>query len=116
MNYLSNSRRTRSISIAFACVGLLGLLVACTSNPSAGEAIDKIAPVVCDKAKECFSDEVFTKGFGDRDGCIKKASEGIKDRDAVSACDDAELDKCLSDLKATACPADGTLPKAPCDC
>lgn len=98
------------------------LLVACADRPSAQEVVDKSTPVICEKVKECSGDLRFGAAYpGGVDECVTKTkAEASKkygdDLEKSSVCTDEELDKCLQDFKAVACPADGTAPPVPCDC
>lgn len=102
-------------------IGLV-LLVGCGSSPTVEEVIDKSAPAICDKAKECYEAAVFSTAFpGGVDECVTKvkteSKSSMKDKlDQTSVCDDAAVDKCLSDLKGAACSGQNQLPKPPCDC
>lgn len=97
-------------------------LVACTSRPSAGEVVDQSTPVICAKSKECAGDTVFALAHpGGVDECVTKTKAEVKkqygaDLDKDSVCTDDELDKCLTNFKAAACPAGSSLPKLPCNC
>lgn len=107
---------------ALASLAFGGVLAGCTLNPTVEDVVEESAPVICNKMKECSDDVVFSMAYpGGVDECVSKTkSEASKkyggDLDKRSTCTDEELDKCLQDFKATACPKDGSLPKVPCDC
>jgi hypothetical protein len=99
---------------------LLMLVAACTSRPSVQEVLDQSTPPICEKSKECAGAAFAVAYPGGVDECVSKTkAEASKkyggDLDKSSVCSDEELDKCLKDFKAAACPATG-LPKIPCDC
>jgi hypothetical protein len=76
--------------------------------------------VICDKAKECLPTFDLSYPGGVSECVTKTKAEAAKkygdDLDRRSTCTDAELDRCLEQLRAAACPGGGALPKAPCEC
>lgn len=113
---MNETNRYTTATAGLMIFGALGILAGC-GGPSAGEVIDKTAPVVCEKVKECMDEAVFALAHPDGvEGCIEKVRNGSVDRDAISKCDMDEVDACLSEFKAAACPGDNQLPQMPCDC
>ena len=97
------------------------LLAACTGRPTVQEVVDKSASPICEKTKECSSAGFDLAYPGGVTECVTKTKEAATkkyggDLDKSSVCTDEELDKCLQDFKAAACPADSAAPKVPCDC
>src|SRR4051794_11810638 len=92
---------------AFSLVALIG----CSDKPSAQEVVDRSTPAICEKAKECSGDASFALAYsGGVDECVSKAKAEVTkkygdDLEKSSVCTDEELDKCIQDLKAAACPA-----------
>ena len=113
--------RTQLSSLLFV-LSSLAVLAACTGRPSAQEVVDRSAPAICEKAKECSSELSFSTAYpGGVDECVTKTkSEATKkygdDLEKSSVCTDEELEKCLGDFKATACPSGSAPPDVPCDC
>ena len=103
-------------------VSFLTLLAACTSNPSAEEVVDQSTPVICEKVKECRGELAFSMAYpGGIDECVSRTKAEVQkkygdDLEASSVCTDEELEKCISDLRAAPCPADGSAPPVPCNC
>ena len=96
--------------------------VACKSDehPTGSEVVDRSAPAICDKQKECqgaLFELAYPGGVGE---CVTKTSASVKaqgkDLSAESVCTDEELTKCIDDLKAAACKEDGSMPDVPCRC
>lgn len=104
----------------------LTLLLACSPHPTAGEVVDRTAPVACEKAKQCNGDAKFELAYpGGATDCVNRVkSESEKklgsDLSKSSVCTDEEVDKCLEDLKNATCPeqkaTELVLPAAPCNC
>src|SRR4051812_33540045 len=82
------------------------LAMACNLGPSAQDVVDKAAPAVCDKTKECSGELLFGSAYpGGVDECVTKTKDALKkkygnDLDKRSVCDDDQLDKCVKDIKA----------------
>jgi hypothetical protein len=99
----------------------VALATACSANPTAQEVIDKSAPPICEKAKECAAASFAISYPGGVDECVTKTKSEVSkkygsDLEKSSVCTDDELDKCIKDLKASACPAGEALPQIPCKC
>ena len=103
-------------------VSFLTLLAACTSNPTAEEVVDQSTPVICEKVKECSGELAFAAAYpGGVDDCVTRTKAEAKKKygdklDGQSVCTDEEVERCLQDLRAAECPADGSPPAAPCNC
>jgi hypothetical protein len=103
-------------------LGALSALIACITNPSAEEVVNRTTPAICAKTKECSGDAKFTAAFpGGVDDCVTKTKDEFKKKNgdklgATSVCTDDEVDKCIKDLQAAPCGAGGALPPVPCDC
>jgi hypothetical protein len=106
--------------------GTTALLVsACAlGHPTGHDVVNTSTPAICQKAKECAGDGKFSRAYGSMDDCISKTKAAVEaqrsDLDRHSACSDSEVDKCINDLKAAACPTQPingvALPTVPCDC
>lgn len=100
--------------------GMVAILAGCGgSNPTVGEALDRTAPAICEKLKECNSTAFEGRFPNGNDECAQFVKDEMKKRidlNATSKCDNDTLDKCVADLKAAQCPADSALPTPPCDC
>ena len=111
----------RSLSALFLVSSIL-LGVACTSDerPTGAEVVDRSAPVLCEKQKECQATLFEVAYPGGVSECTTRTSNTVKaqrkDLSAESVCTDDELTKCLNDLKAAACKKDGSIPDIPCRC
>jgi hypothetical protein len=109
-----------SLSVALVAAAAMAM-AACSGSPNVEEVVDRSVPKICEKYKECNA-ATFTAAFpGGVEECASKTKVEAKreyagDLGKTSACTDAQLDKCLADLKAAACPAGGGLPRAPCKC
>lgn len=81
-------------------VGLV-TVCACSSHPTAGEAVDKFVPALCSRMKTCLGASF------DEPGCEKvlKNSVPASDRDKIDACTNDELDTCLKDIETMQCPS-----------
>lgn len=124
----STSRHRRGASRARGWLRVAGAasalcaLVACVTNPSAEEVVNKTTPTICAKTKECSGDAKFTLAFpGGVDECVTKTKDEFRKKnadklDATSVCTDDEVDKCMKDFSAAACGAGGALPPVPCGC
>ena len=119
---VARGRPMRSAPISmFAALLTVLLVAACTGHPSVEEVVDRSTPPICDKTKECAG-AAFTVAYpGGVDECVTKTKVEAKkkygnDLSKNSSCTDEELNKCLQDFKALACPAGGGRPKVPCDC
>jgi hypothetical protein len=114
---------SHSLRAFIAASVIAGSCTACDLGPTAQDVVDKAAPAVCDKYKECTGDDLFSLAYaGGTDECVSKSKDALKkkygdDLDKRSVCDDDQLDQCIKDIKAAACPADKSQPIAvPCDC
>lgn len=99
------------------------LATACSSNPTIGEAKRQyLVPTLCEKQRECLGQEVFdTAHSGGMNGCLETGNGAIpaSQNDEISACDEETWQACSRDLKAAACPPEGTnggLPELPPSC
>ena len=101
---------------------LLGAFAAaCSAHPTAQEAVDRSTPPICEKAKECAAASFALTYAGGVDECVTKLKSEVakkfgSDLEKSSVCTDDELDKCIKDLKASACPPGEALPQIPCKC
>lgn len=106
---------------AFLALVALTLVAACSAHPSVQEVVDRSTPPICEKTKECAA-AAFTVAYpGGVDECVSKTKAAAtkkygNDLSKSSVCTDDELDKCLSDFKAAACPPGAALPAIPCNC
>lgn len=100
----------------------LGLVSACTTGPTAQDVVDESTPAICEKVKECSGEIAFSRAYpGGVEDCVTRTKAEVSkkygdDLERRSVCTDEQLDKCISDLRAATCPADGSAPAAPCDC
>jgi hypothetical protein len=109
------------LSLTVALVAATAMtMAACSGSPNVEEVVDRSVPKICEKYKECNA-ATFAAAFPGVEECtsttkVEAKREYAGDLGKTSACTDAQLDKCLADLKAAACPAGGGLPRAPCKC
>lgn len=111
---------TLTVRLGFASTLVVACLFAC-GGPTAGEVSERSSKPICEKVKECAGDESFMQAYpGGVEECVvtttAKVKEGLEDVDSQSVCTDAEVDKCLADLKAMTCPDDIAKLKPPCEC
>jgi hypothetical protein len=113
--------RTQPVRVGLVSAFVLTCLVAC-GGPTWGEVAERFSQPGCKKIKECGDEKKFAAAFpGGVDECARKTVAEMKtarpdDWDARSVCTDEEVDKCIKDFEAMACPPNIDDLKVPCDC
>jgi hypothetical protein len=116
---MNASSRLRPTSVL--AVLTVAFAAACSVNPTAQEVVDRSTPPICEKAKECAAASFALTYAGGVDECVTKTKSEVakkygSDLEKSSVCTDDELDACIKDLKASACPPGEALPQIPCKC
>lgn len=78
-----------------------------TPNPTEGDFAKAYAPALCATYARCFPDS-YTANYTDDAACVTKGEGVLTDtqKAQLSGCTKAEIDACIKDLDAEACPAD----------